>query len=142
MMHMLELFRLGNSFVFQLKNGHFVISDGGLAADMAYLLDYLESLVPEGEKPVIEGWFITHAHGDHCGSFCHFSKNKEWYDRVYVEGVYYSSPSEEEVLQICGCEILDYEIKLVTRRLMNETGERAKLYRPQTGQRYYFDDIT
>ena len=141
-MHMMELFRLGNSFVFQLKNGHFVISDGGLAADMAYLLDYLESLVPEGEKPVIEGWFITHAHGDHCGSFCHFSKNKEWYDRVRVEGVYYSSPSEEEVLNICGCEILDYEIKLVTRRLMNEAGERTKLYRPQTGQRYYFNDIT
>lgn len=141
-MHMLELFRLGNSFVFQLKNGHFIISDGGLAADLPYLLDYLESLVPEGERPIIEAWFITHAHGDHCGAFCQFSKHTEWMSRVCVEGVYYSSPSEEQVLGICGCEILDYEIKWVTRRLKNNNGEPTTLYRPQTGQRYYFNDIT
>lgn len=141
-MHMLELFRLGNSFVFQLKNGHFIISDGGLAADLPYLLDYLESLTGEGEKPIIEAWFITHAHGDHCGSFCQLSKQTEWMDRVVVDGVYYSSPSEEKVLNMCGCEILDYEIRWVTRRLKNQNGEPAKLYRPQTGQRYYFNDIT
>lgn len=141
-MHMLELFRLGNSFVFQLKNGHFIISDGGLAADLPYLLDYLENLVPGGEKPVIEAWFITHAHGDHCGAFCQFSKQPEWMDRVVVDGVYYSSPNEEKVLGICGCEILDYEIRWVTRRLKNQNSEPTKLYRPQTGQRYYFNDIT
>lgn len=141
-MHMLELFRLGNSFVFQLKNGHFVISDGGLAADLPYLLDYLESLVPEGERPIIEAWFITHAHGDHCGAFCHLSKCGDWIGRIIVEGVYYSSPNEEKVLGICGCEILDYEIRWVTRRLKNQRGEPTKLYRPQTGQRYYFNDIT
>ena len=99
-MHMLELFRLGNSFVIQLKNGHFIISDGGMAADLPYLLDYLEKLVPQGEKPVIEGWFITHAHGDHCGALCQFSKHMEWLDRIFVEGVYYSSPNEEKVLSI------------------------------------------
>ena len=55
--HMLELHDLGNSFLFQLKNGHFIISDGGRKTDLPYLLDYLGSLVPEGEKPVIEGWF-------------------------------------------------------------------------------------
>ena len=141
-MHMLELFRLGNSFIFQLKNGHFIISDGGLAADLPYLLDYLEGLTREGEKPIIEAWFITHAHGDHCGSFCQFSKQTEWMDRVVVDGVYYSSPNEEKVLGICGCEILDYEIRWVTRRLKNQNGEPTKLYRPQTGQRYYFNDIT
>lgn len=140
-MHMLELFRLGNSFVFQLKNGHFIISDGGLAADLPYLLDYLESLVPGGKRPIIEAWFITHAHGDHCGAFCQFSKQTEWMDRVVVDGVYYSSPNEEKVLGICGCEILDYEIRWVTRRLKNQNGEPTKLYRPQTGQRYYFNDI-
>ena len=46
------------------------------------------------------------------------------------------------MLGICGCEILDYEIRWVTRRLKNQNGEPTKLYRPQTGQRYYFNDIT
>ena len=141
-LHMLELFRLGNSFVFQLKNGHFVISDGGLAADLPYLLDYLESIVPEGEKPVIDGWIISHAHGDHCGALCEFTKHPEWMERVFVEGIYYSEPSEEEILSICGCEILDYEMKWVSHRLKNEDGSRARMYRPQTGQRYYFCGLT
>ena len=135
-MHMMELFRLGNSFVFQLQNGHFVISDGGLAADLPYLLDYLETLVAEGEKPVIDGWVITHAHGDHCGCLCEFTKHPEWLERVCVEGIYYSEPSETEVLAFCGCEILDYEMKWVAHRC------KCNMYRPQTGQRYYFGELT
>ena len=77
-LHMLELRRMGNSFVFQLKNGHFVISDGGEACDLVYLLDYLENLTPEGEKPVIEAWVISHGHGDHCGALSAFvDRSKE-----------------------------------------------------------------
>ena len=135
-LHMMELFRLGNSFVFQLKNGHFVISDGGLAADLPYLLDYLESLVSKDEKPIVEGWFITHAHGDHCGALCEFTKHPEWMERIQVDEIYYSEPNEKEILWNCGCEVLTFEIKWTARRL------NAKFCRPQTGQRYYFEDMT
>lgn len=64
-LHMVELHQSGNSFVLQLKNGHFILCDGGYTEDLAFLLEYLESLVPEGEKPVIEAWMITHLHVDH-----------------------------------------------------------------------------
>jgi hypothetical protein len=52
--HLMELNDNGNSYVIQLKNGHFIIEDGGNESDAPYLLDYLESLTPKGEKPVIE----------------------------------------------------------------------------------------
>ena len=66
--HMLELSDNGNSFVVQLKNGHFIVEDGGTEPDAPYLIDYLESLTPEGQKPVVEAWFMTHAHTDHYGA--------------------------------------------------------------------------
>ncbi|MBQ9392701.1 MAG: hypothetical protein IJU18_01745, partial [Oscillospiraceae bacterium] len=55
-LHMLETKGGGNSFVIQLKNGHFLVLDGGNYWDADYLLSYLESLAPTGEKPVVEGW--------------------------------------------------------------------------------------
>lgn len=144
-LHMLELFHYGNSFVIQLKNGHFIISDGGFEEDLPYLFDYLEELAGD-EKPVIEAWFITHAHGDHTGAFNALWGDREDHaliERVYVEGVYYSSPSDA-VLEDpdCGAETLDYTLKRTVNLLRTESGEQTRLYRPQTGQRYYFNDTT
>lgn len=61
-LHMLELHTFGDSFVIQLKNGHFIMDDSGMPMDALYLLDYLEKLAPNGEKPIIEAWFISHGH--------------------------------------------------------------------------------
>lgn len=140
-LHMLELRRLGNSFVFQLKNGHFLISDGGMPYDLVYLLDYLESLTPEGEKPVVEAWVISHAHADHCGALNAFVDIPEHLGRIYVEGIYFSEPSQR-VTDKCGGGIQMGKMKQAIRLLKTSQGEQTPMYRPQTGQRYYFSDIT
>lgn len=142
-MHMLELRRLGNSFIFQLKNGHFIISDGGMQYDLVYLLDYLESLVPEGEKPLIEAWVISHAHGDHCGALNAFVDLPRNASRVDVEGIYFSEPSWR-VLEKCsgGANAVIGKLKMVHKFLKTSQGVPTPMYRPQTGQRYYFNDIT
>lgn len=139
-MHMIELWRFGNSFVFQLKNGHFIISDGGTFVDLPYLLEYLEELAPEGEKPIVDAWFITHAHGDHCGALVAFADHTEWMKRLYVNGVYFSEP-HDRILSKCGGDTQVAHMKWVTKWLLAEDGGYAKFYRPQTGQRYYFNDI-
>ena len=145
---MLEMFHYGNSFVIQLKNGHFIISDGGLGDELIYLIEYLEKLVGKDSDdnqivPVIEAWFITHAHGDHTGALNSFwnAGKRELVNRVSVEGVYYSSPSDAEVLRITGCETVDHGISKVVKTLLRtQAGEPTPLYRPQTGQRYYFNN--
>lgn len=92
-LHIPEMWRFGNSFIFKLKNGHFIISDGGFMCEAGYFLDYLETLVPEGEKPIIDGWFISHAHPDHSGVVRTLWLTPEYTDRIFVEGFYYNEPS-------------------------------------------------
>ncbi len=141
-MHMLELWWFGNSFVFQLKNGHFIISDGGYRNDLAYLLDYLETLAPNGQKPIVDAWIITHAHGDHDGALMTIVEmHQEWAERIYVEGIYVNEPNDD-VLRKCGGHTPHAILRMAANMFRTSTGESAKLYRPQTGQRYYFSDIT
>ena len=141
--HMTELWNNGNSFVIQLKNGHFIIEDGAKKQDAPYLLDYLESLVPEGEKPVIEAWFISHPHEDHSGAMTKIATTKEYQDRIYVEGFYYYDMSDVMLtfLTLQSGVAVSRDIRLYRQAFKTTSGETTPLYRPQLGQRYYFCDI-
>lgn len=143
-LHMLELWHFGNSFVIQLKNGHFIISDGGGGQETKYLLDYLESLVPEGEKPIVEAWFISHGHGDHHGALgaLAWDRGQELCKRLIVEGVYFNEPNENVYKRDPWTILNLFEIRGAARYLRNSEGKHPAVYRPQTGQRYYFNDIT
>ena len=141
-LHMMELWYFGNSFVIQLKNGHFLISDGGLRIDVPYLIEYLERLAPAGEKPVIEGWFISHGHGDHCGALIELAINGEWGERIIVEGVYFSQPSVDMLaLDWGGLGIMSL-IHRMPDKVHTTTGAPTPFYRLRTGERYYFADVT
>ena len=140
-LHMLELWAFGNSFVVQLKNGHFLIHDGGLVSDAPYLFDYLDGLTPEGEIPVVDGWLITHGHGDHCGVFGSFFDHPEYRERVRVEGFYYNEPNEEVTQLDPGARITQTWVRGAAGVLKRVDGTHPKVYRPQTGQRYYFSGV-
>ena len=141
--HMMELYGVGNSFIIKLKNGHFVIHDGGQVYDAPYLLDYLESLTPGDEKPVIEAWFISHAHGDHSGALQTIAEKQEDINRIYIDGIYYVEPNSE-VFALLSMGAGVGENWFLTRSnalFKNPSGEMTKLYRPAFGQRLYFCDI-
>ena len=97
MMSMVELRSHGNSFVFRRKNGHFIVNDGGMSYDLIYLIEYLESFMPEGEKPIIDCWVISHAHSDHMGVFYELSTHPDYADRFIVEEILYSQPNAATV---------------------------------------------
>lgn len=138
-LHMMELWWFGNSFVLQLKNGHFIISDGGRRSNALYLLDYLESLTPEGQKPVIDAWMISHAHGDHVGALCEM--NKERAERICVEGIYYSIAGDEMYKKAQGTRVDTANMICALKNLKNAEGEPTHFYRPHTGEKYYFCDV-
>lgn len=140
--HMLELHDLGNSFLFQLKNGHFIVSDGGRKTDLPYLLDYLESLVPEGEKPVIEAWFFTHSHVDHTGVLNGIMLDEKMASRVIVEGVYFNLPGKAAFAKDKTSRISAQWVDFGAMALKDSNGERPQVYRTTAGQRYYFNDLT
>lgn len=139
--HLLEMWNFGNSFVIRLKNGHFLINDGGTRLETPYLLDYLDSLVPEGETPVVEGWFLSHPHGDHTGVIVELAINPAWKDRVIVNGIYYAEPSLE-ILRVDAAAIgLNALIRRASRHLRTQDGKPTPFYRPHLGDRYYFSDV-
>ena len=140
-LHMMEMYASGSSFVIQLKNGHFLIQDGGRPTEARYLFDYLDEL-SGGTKPIIDGWFITHPHRDHTGVLCCINWEDGLADRAFVEGIYFSEPSGP---------VLDFDfgargdvalIHDVVKLLKTTTGTQTPIYRNRTGERYYFNDIT
>lgn len=137
--HLVELGNFGSSFVIKLKNGHFVMHDGGQDFDAPYLLDYLEKLTPGDEKPIVEGWFISHPHGDHYGALSTIASNQEYANRILVNGIYFHYPpakmlQSESNSSSATCSFL-------ASMLQAEDGGKAGDYRPQYGQRYYFCDV-
>ena len=140
-LHIPEMWRFGNSFIFKLKNGHFIISDGGFMCEAGYFLDYLETLVPEGEKPIIDGWFISHAHPDHSGVIRQIVETPSHAERIFVEGFYYNEPSNAVFAFDQGARVQVNFMKKAAQLLYCVDGKHPEICRPQTGQRYYFNDI-
>lgn len=140
-LHMPELQIQGDSYIIQLKNGHFVVHDGGTQNEAEYLVEYLESLAPNGEKPVIEAWLISHPHADHYAAFHAIGADMDLANRLYVEEIIYCAPSKE-CLEETGNLKEDQTITSGYRMFKDSNGKKSKIHRPQPGQRYYFADIT
>jgi len=142
-LYMYELFDYGNSFVIQLKNGHFIVSDGGTKNDIRYLIEHLEELAPNGEKPVVEAWFITHAHGDHQEALASMGSDTSMLERVYIDGIYLSMPSDEAFTAVntLSAKTSMMMIQTLPSFAKASDGNNTKVYRPQTGQKYYFCDV-
>ena len=141
-LHLFQLNDNGNSFVIQLKNGHFVVHDGGQEIDGPYLLDFLEELAPEGEKPVIEAWFISHAHGDHYGAMMNIASELNGAKRLCVEGFYFFEPCSKVLATMASDAAGVYNTTLSFKTFRNQEGNQTPVYRPQLGQRYYFCDLS
>ena len=146
--HMLESSYAGfgaGSYIMQLKNGHFIIIDGGVYNDVAYLFEYLESLVEEGKKPIVEAWVFSHQHSDHMGPVLGIMQDVDTYkDRIYVEGFYYNEPNGDIVETYAKDSYsLVQALKNCAANVLTTTeGQAPQIYRIQTGQRYTFDDVT
>ena len=139
----------GNSFVMQLKNGHFIVSDGGFAFDAEYLVQYMKSKLPNGETPVVDAWFSSHLHTDHSMVFNGMRLYKEVRESIKVEAVYLNIPNENVIrntdLDEGPARELPKQIESILTgiRMLKTTDDKTtKIYRCQTGHRYYFDGVT
>lgn len=80
----------GMTYIVKLSDGRFIIIDGGYYSDNEANRIYgvLRSNTPEGERPRIAAWFMTHLHGDHYGGMIRFA---EMYAKdCELEGYYFS----------------------------------------------------
>ena len=79
----------GMGYVVQLKDGSFIVYDGGFLDSGEELLDTLNDL-SGGEKPLIRAWVLTHLHNDHYEAFLALSRKENLRELLTVEHIIYS----------------------------------------------------
>lgn len=62
-----EAKNFGMCYIFSLGEGHFLIYDGlgDRGGDEKKIYESMRSVTPEGQKPVVDAWILTHPHFDH-----------------------------------------------------------------------------
>ena len=135
--------RSGNNFIIQLENGHFIIYDfAQTQVDYENALAYMKSLTG-GEKPVVDALIISHAHVDHYGILDHIDEDDNGVEEeIYVQGVYYSMPSKATYsVATNGYGNYTAIAKRIRKLRMEDGTTTPRVYRLQTGQKYYFDGV-
>ncbi len=59
----------GESFIFTLEDGRFIIIDGGWWSDADALYNFMVDHNKRSDGIVIAAWFLSHCHDDHVGAF-------------------------------------------------------------------------
>ncbi len=153
----------GDNYIIQLKNGNFILFDGGAHHMFKQALDFMKANTPAGQTPVVEAWFITHGHYDHVGWTRAYLYEPEENggifgdtdinDRVRVNGIYYNMPKEyilENTIYSWRSDgmrnktenVWAYRVHEAAKKMLTADGLETPVYRPQTGQTFYFKDLT
>ena len=84
----------GLCLLIRLSDGTFIVVDGGFNRDKdaSDLYNLLVKHTPEGMKPTVAAWFITHAHGDHHATFANKFVAK-YKLKVDIKSVIFNPPS-------------------------------------------------
>ena len=87
----------GMSYVIRLKDGSFIVIDGGhsKSIDGTRLYNVMKKQAPDPNNIVIAAWFFTHGHSDHTGFFASFCQS--YASKVKVEQFVYNFPSVNEI---------------------------------------------
>lgn len=73
---------IGNSYVFQTKEGKVIVMDGGFKEEANTLRGFIGALGNE-----VEAWFISHPHDDHMGALNEILRNRQ---ELKIKRIYHS----------------------------------------------------
>ena len=147
--HMPELptvngsFKFGECEVFQLSSGHFIIVDGAQEFGAEPIVNYLYELTG-GEMPIVDAWFITHAHPDHAYLIWGIGRDPEIVNRIRVDGFYYTWPNDKGVRRESDYSGLQAQIANVNGAMesfRDTDGNVTAKYKLHGGMRFYFGEL-
>ena len=137
-------YKFGECEIFRLSNGHFVIVDGAQEFSAEPTVAYLENLTPDGEIPVVDAWFLTHAHPDHAYCVWGIGRDPSLVSRIRVEGFYYTWPDDDGMRMENDYEDLMEQVanvKGAMKKFVNTEGEVTPQYKLHGGMRFYFGEL-
>lgn len=132
----------GMSYVFQLESGHFFLIDGGFftpgEADRLYR--FLREC--SKGKPVIDGWFFSHAHQDHVGVFLDMME-EHGKDLVIRKLIYNFQPLDLPVTSD-GWKEVKSDLATVKRfyEVIEEYCQGIEVSIPHTGDHWLQDELS
>ena len=89
------------SIIITTEGGKVIAIDGGRRENADYFIEYLKEITGQ-DIPVIDAWFLTHAHNDHLPAFFEIIQNRR--SEVVVGTIFYNLPSIQYYKRIPGEE--------------------------------------
>lgn len=124
----------GQSFIWQLPDGSFLIVDGGVNRnyDSKTLYNFMQEHAPDKNNITVAAWIITHAHEDHHGAFYNFC-NSGYANRINIEQVIANFPSDQSYVDS------GYDITGTRDKLLNMAAKNSKngVIKAHVGHVYY-----
>ncbi len=129
----------GMSYVIQLKDGSFIVYDGGYQSQVSLLLNYLKDAHKGEGKPLVRAWLLTHSHNDHYPAFTAIATNKRFQSQIIVEHVIFA-PMNDAKYSMPDEDFDDY---FSTQLYEDVKGfEGAKLTFAHTGMEFRFCNLS
>lgn len=129
----------GMSYVIQLKDGSFIVIDGGVYgwSDSKRLYDFLMEKTPK-EQPVIAAWMFTHPDPDHIELAREFISR--YAGQVVIEAFAYNFPDCDVMDTKQDDQTIKLSIKVLEKNITDNYPD-AITYTLHTGQVYYFKGV-
>lgn len=131
---------IGMSYVIRLKDGGFIVIDGGtyVQSDAERLYTFMKDRTPKGKKPVISAWMFTHPDPDHIQLATTFIS--QYAEKIEIKAFAYNFPD---------CDILETKQNdQLIKQQIEDLENHIKVYCPDsvtytlhTGQTYYFKGV-
>ncbi len=130
----------GMCLLVQCSDYSFFIVDSGHYLqfnDNDRIYKFMRERTPDGQKVVVNGWLLTHAHSDHVSKFMDFLRYNR-YD-VEIEGIYSNLiPADNSASE----EHWDPEERRLAPKLFKMLAETdIPTYKLHTGQRFYIRNL-
>lgn len=91
-------FQIGLLYIIRLRDGRFVVIDGGYDRDRGVdlFVSNIRALATDPQNITIAAWIFTHSHGDHVGMFRRLSKYDGIKKILNIERFIFNFPSAEQ----------------------------------------------
>lgn len=126
----------GMTYLLQASDGSFVMIDGGEGEEglLEQLYALMTANLPEGTRPHIRAWIITHQHSDHIGGIVNFAAS-QYAALVDCDAVYTNMPYSKYQTAYTNYDVRYAKVEKAAGQL------GADFIIARTGQTYYFGDL-
>ena len=130
----------GMSYVIQLKDGRFLLMDGGYFSEGEEERLYRFLKERANGRIVIAGWFFSHAHQDHIGTFLNFAKR--YSSQVQIDKLYYNFQPVELPTEEVDYKSSDPATVKEFYRVVDQYFSKDQIHTLKTGEFLSFGEVS